>query len=106
MVAMASYFPPLVIAGCSGAEIEGGLQDGALSVALFLVDDRAELAGLVEKAELNGCTGRVISAGEGGFGPDAESGRYGLRIEQPLAKIGTCIRVKAANLRLRASARR
>ena len=51
-----------------------------VQVALFLVDDLCVLSGLGARPELNGCGGRVIAGGAGGIGPDAASGRYGVRI--------------------------
>lgn len=52
----------------------------SVQVALFLVDDLCVLSGLGARPELNGCGGRVIAGGAGGIGPDAASGRYGVRI--------------------------
>ena len=63
-------------------------------------DDLCVLVDLAARPELNGCGGRVIATGEGGVGADGVSGRYGVRIELPLAHRGTLVRAKVENLRL------
>ena len=90
-----------VLTGCEGTEVEGGIQDGMLAVSLYLLGDYVEIVGLESKAELNGASGKIIGTAAGGFGPDIETSRYSLRIDLPLKYLGTCIRVKLANLRLR-----
>jgi hypothetical protein len=84
----------------SGVEGDAGMSEGVLKVALFLEADAVVLSGLHAKPELNGCGGVVVVAGDGGFGPDKESARYGVKILLPLERRGTTIKVKPTNLRL------
>jgi hypothetical protein len=87
----------------SGATPTGGgaadSPDGQ-AVALYVLRDRVVLTGLVAKPQLNGAAGIVVSVGEPGCGPEAESGRYGVRIELPADVRGTGLKIKPHNLRL------
>lgn len=71
-----------------------------LDVALYVLRDRVVVQGLVTKPQLNGAGGIIVEVGEPGCGPDAASGRYGVRIELPDEQRGVGVKVKPTNLRL------
>ena len=87
------------LVGLPNAEA-GGWSEGVLKVAVFIEGDCVVITGLEAKPELNRCGAVVIKATGEGYGPDPESGRYGVRVELPSQRRGTCIKVKPANLRL------
>ena len=71
-------------------------------VGLLVLRDAVMIQGLQAKPELNGCSGVIIAVGEPGCGPEAASGRYGVRIALPEEHRGLEIKVKPSSLRLAA----